>query len=81
MLAGTSPSVISGWTAGATPNDLSGILKLCMELGADFQHLMTGVPSSAIPANRLSEIFEVEDSPEFSGVFLLEAKRLKWRKP
>ena len=79
-IIGTSKSVVSGWQAGAMPNDPSGLLKLCQELGADFQYLMTGVPSSAIPASRLGEIFEIEDSPEYSGVFLLEAKRLKWRK-
>ncbi len=79
-ICGTSPSVISGWCNGSVPNDPTALLKLCQELGADFQFLMTGVPSSTIPANRIGELFEIEEVPDFSGVFLLEAKRLKWRK-
>lgn len=79
-IAGTSPSVIAGWTTGATPNDPEALLRLTEKLGADYQYIMTGKPSVGVSSDRLSEIFEIEDSAEFSGVFLLEAKRLKWRK-
>ncbi|MBY0386064.1 helix-turn-helix transcriptional regulator [bacterium] len=79
-IAGTSPSVISGWINGASPASPEAVLKLTEALKADYQYIMTGKPSNLIPASRVGEIFEVEDSAEFSGLFLIEAKRLKWRK-
>ncbi|MBY0314650.1 MAG: helix-turn-helix transcriptional regulator, partial [Bdellovibrionales bacterium] len=79
-IVGTSPSVISGWINGATPASPEAVLKLTEALKADYQYIMTGKPSNLIPASRVGEIFDVEDSAEFSGLFLIEAKRLKWRK-
>lgn len=79
-IVGTSTSVISGWTNGATPASPEAVLKLTEALKADYQYIMTGKHSNIIPATRVGEIFDVEESAEFSGLFLIEAKRLKWKR-
>jgi transcriptional regulator with XRE-family HTH domain len=78
-IAGVSPSVMSGWTAGSVPNDPVALLRLTESLGVDFQMLLTGKPSNSLSARQMEEVFEVEEAIDFSGVFLIEAKRLKWR--
>jgi transcriptional regulator with XRE-family HTH domain len=79
-IAGTSSSTVSGWLNGVNPADPSVILKLCEALGADFQYILTGKVSLTFTPNRLNELFDIEDAPDFSGLYLLEAKKLKWRK-
>jgi transcriptional regulator with XRE-family HTH domain len=79
-IAGTSASVVSGWTAGAYPGNPADLLKITTELGADFQFILCGVPSSTIPTHRLNEIFDSEDRNDLSGIFLVTAKRLRVRK-
>lgn len=77
-LAGVRPSVINDWLAGGNPLNLDAVLKLCVALKADFQWLLTGTQSDT---NRqdisMSELFESTDEPALSGLFLIEAKRLK----
>lgn len=75
-----SPSVVSQWTSGSQPADTRPLLRLCEHLGADFQNLLTGIPSRGLGMTNLTEIFEIEKSTELSGIFLIEAKRLKPRK-
>lgn len=77
---GIANSVLHGWVNGVTPNDPEIVLRLCQVLGADFQFMMTGTPSSNLTPDRLDELFQMEDTPEFSGIYLLEAKKLRWRK-
>ena len=79
-IACVAPSVISGWSAGATPNDLAAVLRITDALHADFQFILTGVPSDAVPLSRIQEIFEIEDKPDLSGIFMVDLKRLKIRK-
>lgn len=79
-IAGVAPSVISNWTAGSTPNNLAALLRLTEALGADFQFILTGIRSDAVPIHRLGEIFEVEDQPNLTGIFQMEIRRLKLRR-
>ena len=59
---------------------MSAILKLCNATGEDFQHLLTGVRKDLkVGTLKLEDLFEVEAAPDFSGLFLIEAKRLKRR--
>jgi transcriptional regulator with XRE-family HTH domain len=79
-ICGVAPSVVSQWLAGSSPSDALAVLKLCQKTGADFQFLMTGLSSLLGKPGRLNEIFDVEDAIDFSGIFLIEAKRLRWKK-
>jgi transcriptional regulator with XRE-family HTH domain len=79
-LAGVSPAVAHAWLNGGMPHDLNAVAKLARALKCDFQWLLTGtrneISAKDLP---LSELFEIEDDPAFSGIFLLEAKRLRRR--
>lgn len=75
-LMGVSVSVVHDWMNGTYPNDPSALLKLCRALNCDFQWLLTGELSSAKSQTNLSEVFDIQDEPSFSGVFMIEAKRL-----
>ena len=79
-VAGVAPSVVSGWTAGSVPNDLVALLKISDALSADFQYLLTGVPSEKIAPERIGEIFDIEDESNLTGIFQIELKRLRLRK-
>ena len=78
-LAGVSNSVLHQWLTGSNPMDLQAVLRLSRALGADFQQLLTGESSvSHTPLDAsISDLFEVEDSADFSGIFLVQAKRLR----
>ena len=75
-ICGVGVSVVNDWLSGSQPHDLSVILKLCDEFKIDFKWLLTGKRSD-ISSLGLGDIFHIEDDPTFSGLFLLEAKRLK----
>jgi transcriptional regulator with XRE-family HTH domain len=79
-LAGVSPSVISGWTAGSVPNDPNALLKITEALKADFQYILTGKPTDTVSSQRIGEIFDIEDQPNLTGIFQLELRRLKLRR-
>jgi len=73
-----SPSIVNGWMTGSLPKNMQPILRLCQSLKIDFQWLLTNTRSSVKPEDMdLEDIFEIEDDPLFSGLFLLEGKRLK----
>ena len=77
-IMGISVSVVHDWLQGSYPNDPDAILKLCKATGADFQWLLTGLPTSKSQSTApLSEIFNIEHDSSFSGIFMIEAKRLK----
>jgi transcriptional regulator with XRE-family HTH domain len=79
-LAGVNPAVIHAWVNGGQPHDLNAVAKLAEALKTDFQWLLTGMNSKLELKNlALTELFDVQDDPTFSGIFLLEAKRLKRR--
>lgn len=80
-IAGVAPSVISDWLAGAIPQDLNALMKICQALNCDFQYLLTSVHSRPdIKDISLSELFDVNDVPDFEGVFQIQMKRLTRKK-
>lgn len=79
-LCGLSSSVVQDWLSGTVPHDLQAVARFANsnEARCDFQWLVTGSHSRiAINDLSLSEIFDVEDEPSFSGMFIIEAKRLR----
>lgn len=79
-IMGVSVTVVHDWLQGSYPNDPSAVLKFCKAIGCDFQWILTGESSSTnqIQPN-LAQFFDIEDEPMFSGIFKIEAKRLKKR--
>lgn len=77
-IAGVSVATINDWLNGSQPNDLMAVMKLCNTLKCDFQWLLTDSNKRVSPEDlSLSQIFDIEDDPTFSGVFMIEAKKLK----
>ncbi len=77
-LAGVSQSTIVDWTTGSNPTDPLAVQRLCRALKCEFEWLLTGEISKAeIKGLSLSEIFDVQGDAAFSGIFQIEAKRLK----
>lgn len=80
-IAGVNPSVVNEWLNGNTPNSMDAVLRISESLNVDFQWLLTGENSRTnLKDISLSELFEMEDEPSFSGVFQIEMKRLKRKK-
>lgn len=80
-IVGCRPSVINDWLSGAQPHDLSSVLRLCQSLKVDFQWLVTGEHSKpSIKEVSLNELFDIEDEPSVSGLYQIEAKRLRRKK-
>lgn len=77
-LAQVSPSVLAGWLSGSQSNDPIAIQRLAKGLGCSFEWLLCGAVSD-IKASQISmaELFEQEADPTFSGVFRIEAHRLR----
>lgn len=79
-LAGVPASTIGDWLSGVHPTDALAVQRLARALSCDFEWLLTGSTGktnlSGIP---LSEIFDVQDEPAFSGLFEISARRLKRR--
>ena len=79
-IAQTNVAVINDWLGGAVPHDHGAVLRLCKALKCDFQWLLTDSHTETkIQEMTLQEIFETESDPAFSGIFQIEAKRLKRR--
>jgi transcriptional regulator with XRE-family HTH domain len=79
-ICSVAQSVFHGWLNGAQCNDPNALLRFCESLNVDFQWLLTGKVSNFEPSKMgLNEIFDIEEDPTVSGLFLIEAKRLKRR--
>lgn len=77
-IAGVNVAVIHDWLNGSQPNDPMAVLRLANALRCDFQWLLTGTRSQRDAKNiSISEVFDIQDDPAFSGIFVIEAKRLK----
>jgi len=73
-----SVSVVNDWLNGAAPNDVLAVQKLCKALSCDFEWLLAGNKEHVDPKKlSLQEIFEIQDEPDFSGVWEISARRLK----
>ena len=80
QLAGVTSAVVHAWVNGGQPHDLNAVARISQALRCDFQWLLTGTNSKVnLKDLSLTELFDVQDDPAFSGLFLLEAKRLKRR--
>lgn len=71
-------TTLNDWLGGTTPSDLVAVAELCRVLKVDFQVLLLGSrPEHDYEEKVFMKLFDIEDSHmEFSGVFLIEAKRL-----
>lgn len=78
-MAEVTPATMSDWCSGnSLPHDHLKVEKLCRALGCDFQWILTGIHSrSDLQSLSMSELFESEEDPMFSGVFEISARRLK----
>lgn len=77
-LAGVPVSVVNDWLAGAVPHDLTAVQKICRSLKIEFEWVLTGERSNLNMTDvPLSEIFDFNDEPDFSGFFEISARRLK----
>ncbi len=79
-LAGVTPTTLNDWLGGTQPSDAIAVQRLCRALKCDFEWILTGQKSRLEGKDlSLAEIFDVQDEPSFSGIFKIEAKRLKKR--
>ncbi len=73
-------SVINDWLAGSQPYNLFAVQKLCHTLGIDFEWILTGQKAKGKDLSlEYSDIFEVIESSNFSGLFEISARRLKFK--
>ena len=73
-IIGVQPSVISGWTAGQSPNDFNKVKVLADHLKVSFTWLLTGVNDSGEKLSSISEIFSEESV--FDGYCRVRIERL-----
>lgn len=80
-MAGTTTSTVNDWCAGSHPADIICVQKLARALNVDFEFLLTG-SQSPINLQKISmtELFESEPDPSFSGIFEISARRLRRKK-
>lgn len=80
-IALVSEATISDWLQGVQATDLSCVLRLAKALNCDFQWLLLNEPSRPMTDSiSMSELFESEPDPSFSGIFEISAKRLRRKK-
>ena len=77
-IAQTTPATINDWLAGTQPADLLSVQRLAHALKADFEFLLTGTQSRVdLQGISMTELFESEPDPSFSGIFEISARRLR----
>lgn len=77
-ISGVSTSVVGDWLSGSVPHDLTRVSKLASTLQCDFQWLLTGERTPTKSKELvLADVFDIESDPAFTGIFMIEAKRLK----
>lgn len=77
-IADVAPATIADWLSGSMPNDPLAVQRLCKGLNCSFEWLLTGANTTVNKSSiSLSELFDSEDEPSFSGIFEISAKRLK----
>jgi transcriptional regulator with XRE-family HTH domain len=76
-IAGVNHSVVMNWLNGGVPANLMAVQRLSRALKLNFEALLTGSSTEISPKEiSLSQIFNEQIEPAFSGVFKIEAKRL-----
>ena len=80
-MAGTTTSTVNDWLAGSQPADLLCVQRLARALNVDFEFLLTSSQSRLnLQAISMTELFDSEPDPSFSGIFEISARRLRRRK-
>lgn len=76
-IAGVNHSVVMNWLNGGVPANPLAVQRLARALSLDFETLLTGTSTKLSPKEMsLSQIFNEQVDPAFSGIFKIEAKRL-----
>ena len=79
-IAEVAPATIADWLSGSMPNDPIAVQRLCKALNCSFEWLLTGTEHTVDKQSiALSELFDFEIDPTFSGIFEISAKRLRRR--
>lgn len=77
-MAGTTTSTVNDWVAGSHPSDMICVQRLARALKVDFEFLLTGSQSRiSLQDISMTELFESEPDPSFSGIFEISARRLR----
>lgn len=79
-IAEVTPATINDWihNTSSTPQNHLAIQRLCRALNCDFEWVLTGSQSRVeIKDISMSELFDSEPDPSFSGIFEISAKRLR----
>ena len=77
-IAEVAPATIADWLAGASAANPLALQRLCRALNCDFEWLLTGTQSErSIKDISMTELFMAEPDPTFSGIFEIQARRLK----
>lgn len=81
-MAGISNATFGDWLHSSNvPNNLIAVQRLCRALNVDFEFMLTNSQSKIdFKEIALTELFESESDPSFSGIFQIEAKRLRVKK-
>ena len=74
-IANVTPSVLSGWLAGASPNDFIAVKKLADHLKISFTWLLTNEHESLNGSPALCEVFD-EDGSLFNGYAKIQIVKL-----
>jgi len=78
-LAQIPAATLHDWIYGSNivPQDIRAVQRLCRALGCSFEWVMTGEISPVDFKNiSLTELFQSEPDPTFSGIFEITARRL-----
>lgn len=85
VLADVPVSSFSAWAAGSSlPMDFLALRRFARSTGVSFAWLLTGEPDEpgATGVGRLEDMIEVANTePVLSGVFLIEARKVKLKNP
>jgi transcriptional regulator with XRE-family HTH domain len=77
-IAGITASTVNDWLAGSQPADLLSVQRLARALKVDFEFLVTGSQSRvSLQDLSMTELFDSEPDPSFSGIFEISARRLR----
>lgn len=82
-IAEVTPVTVNDWVhnASSSPQNHLAIQRLCRALNCDFEWLLTGSQSRVdIKDISMTELFESEPDPSFSGIFEISARRLRRKK-
>ncbi|WII72156.1 hypothetical protein QJS83_16965 [Bdellovibrio sp. 22V] len=75
-IAGVPSSTFNMWTSGSVPENHEAVYRFAKGVGVSFQWLLIGKEEPP-PTISITDLYDVSAEPDLSGIFLIEAKRLK----